>query len=112
MSDARYLFAAGRLRAVANRVYYSMFHSMLVALDAQRVQRPRTHSGALHLFRENFIRNGRVDAKYSRQLQIASDFRQASDYEGSGPPDQDEIEEVLNSAGRFLIIIKRLSGLD
>lgn len=108
LSDATFLLEWGRFRAAANRAYYAMFHAATAALDSDAIQRARTHRGAIHLFREHFVRTGRVDEKFARQLQVAYSLRQNSDYEGSVAIEEGHVTEIVLDATDFVEVIKSL----
>ena len=84
-----------------------MFYAAKAALLAEGVEL-RRHSSAVTKFRELFVITGRVDAEYLRYLGRAQSARERSDYAPFVPPSKAGTEEILNTAGEFIVKIKEV----
>ncbi len=102
LSDAIYLLQDNRLKAAANRAYYAMFHVVLAALDTVGVRRPKTHRGAINLFSQHYVRTGKMDRAFAKDLQDAYDLRQQSDYEVFAVVGEEPVKEIIDRAGAFI----------
>lgn len=80
LDEAQFLHSGGKSpRSVMNRVYYSMFYSVLALLIYEPYSSSK-HSGVLSYFNKNFIRNEVFDKEMGRTLNKAFDLRQREDY--------------------------------
>jgi uncharacterized protein (UPF0332 family) len=98
-------------RSVINRAYYSTFYSVL-ALFVFAGLNPKTskHAGAISLFDKEFIREGKIDKKYSQILHKIFEARQECDYKELVEPTNEDASETLVMAREFLIEIKEFTG--
>ncbi len=67
------------LRAVMNRLYYSMFYAVLALLQEKQLGTSK-HIGAISLFDREFIKTGIFDNALSKTLHRAFELRQKGDY--------------------------------
>jgi uncharacterized protein (UPF0332 family) len=108
LDDSEYLWRNGRLNAATNRAYYAMFHAAQAALASDGMRRPRTHRGTINLFGHHWVRAGKIDRAYARDLQDAFDMRLKSDYDIYAVTDSDLVKETIDKAGTFVAEVKRL----
>ncbi|HUT47420.1 MAG TPA: HEPN domain-containing protein [Sedimentisphaerales bacterium] len=94
MEDAELLLNAGRHRAVANRLYYACFYTVVAALLTRRLQYSK-HAAVIAFFDREFIRSGQLPKEYSRTLHRAFNERQQDDYMPFVEMDADEIESLF-----------------
>ena len=73
------ILSLGDYKTVANRSYYAVFSAMraVLALDGFDSKK---HSGLIAHFRQEYIKTGIIDVKYSDMIQDLSQFRNDSDY--------------------------------
>jgi len=62
----------------------------------------------MNRFGEAFVKTGKVDRRFGKQLRQSFDLRQASDYSLYAEIDQGEADEVVSWAQGFIQEIKRL----
>ena len=108
LDDAAFLLQGNRLKAAANRAYYAMFHAVQAVLASAGVRRPRTHSGAINLFSRYWVRTGKVDRVFAKDLQDAFDLRQTSDYDVYAVMGGEVVGETIDRAKAFVAEVKRL----
>jgi uncharacterized protein (UPF0332 family) len=91
--------------SIVNRAYYSVFYAalaLLVTVDTE----PNKHAGVLAKFDELFVREGVFPKEMSRILHHAFDMRQAGDYQKSRVITDEQADEVLVSAEKFVKAIE------
>ena len=93
LEDAELLLNAGRYRAVANRLYYACFYSVVAALLTRQLQYSK-HAAVIAFFDKEFIRSGQLPKEYSRTLHRAFNERQQDDYMPFVEMDANEIEDL------------------
>lgn len=94
-------------RGAINRFYYAAFYATQ-ALLILKGKDAKTHSGTLHLFREEFIRNGPLPEDANKILSSLFDERMESDYTALSEPSREEAVSAQNSCKTFL---KQAKGL-
>lgn len=109
LDDARNLVQDNRLKAAANRAYYAMFYAIQAALADARVKRSKTHSGAISLFGRHYIRTGKMDRAFAKDLRDAYNLRQQSDYEVFAVVGEEPVKEIIDRAGAFINQVRNLS---
>ena len=101
LEEAGLLAQAGHPRGSVNRSYYAMFYSVQ-ALLAQAGLRTSKHSGAIALFDREFVKKGRIEKEFSRNLHRLFDLRQDSDYGDMFEASAEKAKEVLEQARLFV----------
>ena len=102
LQDAHLLFdQGGSLGSVINRSYYAMFYGVLALLTTIGKGSSK-HSGVISLFDQYFVKGGKFPKSMSKALHKAFDLRQIGDYRELLELDQEQAEEVLHSADRFV----------
>lgn len=109
LDHARRIFEIGLYDDEVSRAYYAMFYAAKAALLAEGIDL-RRHSSAVTKFRELFVITGRVDAEYLRYLGRAQSARERSDYAPFTPLSREGTEEILNTAGEFILKIREMLG--
>ena len=79
-NDAVSAYESGSYNAAANRIYYSIFHAMRAVLVLSGFD-SRKHSGIISVFRQQYIKNGVFDVKYSETIELGFKLRGKSDYD-------------------------------
>ena len=90
----------GYYKVANNRAYYSIFHSMraILALDAVDFKK---HSEIIAYFRQNYIKTGLFEQKFSDIIGNASEIRTASDYDDFYIATKEEAQTLLLNAIEF-----------
>ena len=108
LDDARYLLQGNRLKAAANRAYYGMYYAAMPALIGVSPTLPKTHSGAISLFGRYFVRTGKLDRQFGRDLRNVNDLRQQGDYGIFVELGGEQVREAVVKAEAFVAEVKRL----
>ena len=97
----------GHWSTIANRLYYSIFHavSALLISDGHLVN---THKGTIGLFGLHYVKTGILPVEYSHLYSQLQMLRNNSDYNCYFNVTQDDIEPLLEPAGRFIKAIGEL----
>ncbi|MBI5682849.1 MAG: HEPN domain-containing protein [Deltaproteobacteria bacterium] len=93
------------LRAVMNRLYYSMFYAVLALLQEKHLGTSK-HIGAISLFDREFIKTGIFDKGMSKTLHRAFELRQKGDYMEQSEVTQKDVDEMLPEVVNFVKTIK------
>jgi uncharacterized protein (UPF0332 family) len=102
LAEAQYLFDGEKSpRSVINRVYYSMFYSILALLIFEPYSSSK-HSGVLAYFNQHFIKTGLLSEDLGRAVNKAFDLRQRADYREQIVIARDQVAPFLDEAKRFL----------
>lgn len=87
-------------RVANNRAYYSIFHGMRAVLAFSGFD-SKKHSGIISEFRKNYIKTGVFHENLSYIIGLASEIRNASDYDDMFIASKDETREQIESAKEF-----------
>ena len=79
LEDAKGMLSLSRYAGTVNRTYYVMFEAASAMLAAEDVE-VDTHYGVKIKFGELFVKTGRVDPKFGRDLSRALALREDADY--------------------------------
>ena len=106
ISEANHLLSGKEsTRSIINRLYYSMFYSVLALL----VFEPYTfskHSGVISYFNKTFIKEGIFQKDLGRWLNRAFEMRQESDYREYVEVTYEEVAPYIEKAENFLEQVK------
>lgn len=89
------------LRSVMNRLYYSMFYTVLALLQTRQLGTSK-HSGAIALFDREFVKPGIFPKELSKALHRAFELRQKGDYMEDAEITVSDIEEIRPLAEEFV----------
>ncbi len=81
--------------------YYAMFHAARSLLSKRDIT-TKTHTGLLQKFSEEFVKNGKIDAKFSKILSNVEREREKADYDPEKDFTKDEAKKVLEQAREFV----------
>lgn len=109
LEAARYLLTGGFPKEAASRAYYSMFHAAQALLHLRDIH-PKTHAGVLAQFSKEFIVSEELEKVYIQTLARAETLRTKSDYDLEYSIDPHDVQEVVDSAERFLNKVWELVG--
>jgi uncharacterized protein (UPF0332 family) len=101
LEDGELLLREGRLTSATNRIYYAMFYATSALLASKNLSSSR-HSGVIALLHDHFVRPGVFPRELARQLSLAFEMRNDSDYEDFITPEPSELTEMLANARSFV----------
>jgi uncharacterized protein (UPF0332 family) len=101
LEDGELLLREGRLTSATNRIYYAMFYATSALLATRNLSSSR-HSGVIALLHDHFVRPGVFPRELARQLSLAFEMRNDSDYEDFVTPEPSELTEMLANARSFV----------
>jgi len=85
---------------------YAIFYAANALLEKENLSSSK-HSGVLAIFRELFVKTGRVEVEFSAIYGKAFEARLESDYDVSEWPERDLAERLLTGAERFVARIEQ-----
>ncbi len=100
LKTAKLSLEDGDYDSCVSRSYYAMFfvtEAILLTGDIEVY----SHKGALVMFEKHFVKTGKIDRQYGKDLRRAKDLRQKADYAFSFKVNQNEAEDILESADEF-----------
>ena len=101
LDDGELLLREGRLTSATNRIYYAMFYATSALLATKNLSSSR-HSGVIALLHDHFVRPGVFPRELARQLSLAFEMRNDSDYEDFVTPESSGLTEMLANARSFV----------
>jgi len=108
LDEGRYLLAGNKsTRSVINRVYYSMFYSILALLIFEPYSSSK-HSGVLSYFNRQFIKRDTIPKDIGRAVNKAFDIRQRGDYREQISLDRKQVEPYLDWADKLINSVRDL----
>jgi len=107
LDDAIYLNDGGRSpQSIVNRCYYAMFYAT-IALLQDIGKAPTKHSGIISLFDTEYVLKGIFPRELSKDLHKAFELRQTSDYKVRPAMSEEQVNEEIDKASRFVEAVKR-----
>jgi len=91
--DVELLISHDRFRAAINRIYYSMFYSLL-ALGLKYQFETSKHAQLIGWFNKNFIQEGLIDLNYGKIINKAYNRRTKGDYDSYIEFDLETVQEM------------------
>jgi uncharacterized protein (UPF0332 family) len=91
--DVELLISHDRIRAAINRIYYSMFYTLL-ALGLKYGFETSKHAQLIGWFNKDFIRGGLIDSKYGKIINKAFNRRTKGDYDSFIDFDIETVKEM------------------
>lgn len=97
------MLSLSRYAGTVNRTYYVMFEAASAMLADTGIE-VDTHYGVKIKFGELFVKTGRVDSKFGRDLSRALDLREDADYaiDSRAEVPREVAEEQFRKAAEFL----------
>lgn len=105
-SDVELLISHDRLRAAINRIYYSMFYSLL-ALGLKYEFETSKHAQIIGWFNRTFIHAGLIDTNYGKIINKAFNRRTKGDYDSYIEFDLETVKEMYEEMKDFNSAIER-----
>ncbi|MEJ0102218.1 MAG: HEPN domain-containing protein [Bacteroidota bacterium] len=104
---ARFSISRKFWNAAASELYYTCFYNVL-ALFAKYDINTSTHAGVNTVFGLQFIKEGKLEAKWGRLIRVLFDMRQKSDYGDFMILTEGEVLPFIEEVLEFEKIIRRL----
>ncbi|MEM6256603.1 MAG: HEPN domain-containing protein [Cyanobacteria bacterium P01_D01_bin.156] len=101
LQAARLLIDTNFLDDAASRAYYAVFHAASALLLSENLSF-NSHSGVLRAISLNFVKTGRLDKSYGKNLKWLAELRQIGDYGESRRVTSDEAQRAISVADSFL----------
>lgn len=102
LEEAHYLKTGDKTgRSIINRAYYAMFYAILAMLIFEPYSSSK-HSGVISYFNRVFIKKGVFPKDMGRWVSKLFELRQRGDYREFYNVSEDESEQALEHAGRFI----------
>lgn len=95
----------GDYNGAVNRAYYAVFHA-IKAVELLDNYDSKKHSGLIAHFRQEYIKTGIIDVKYSDIIQELSQFRNDSDYNILAVITSSDAQEQYENAKEFVRMIE------
>lgn len=102
---AEFLFKNEKLAASINRIYYSVFYSLL-ALAIQFGFKTSKHPQLHGWFNKNFIATGKIEREFGRILRDTYEYRLSADYDVFVKYPEEDMELLLSEMKAFIIRIE------
>lgn len=104
---AKIAIEKGYWNSAAGRLYYTCFY-LITALFEKNNIKTHTHTGVKTVFGLQFIKGGKVDAKWGKLLTNLFDARQEGDYGDFTVLTQEDILPLLKEVEEFKVMIIKL----
>lgn len=104
---AKELLSQGYYDFVASRAYYSAFYAATALLLSEEMAFSK-HSGVIANIHRAFVRTGRLDKQYGKDLNWLFELRGIGDYGTLMHVSQQDAEKAIQVAEAFLHVIQEL----
>jgi uncharacterized protein len=102
LDEAKYLLSGNKSpRSIINRLYYTMFYSILALLIFEPYASSK-HSGVLSYFNRRFIKDGTFPESMGRAINKAFELRQRGDYREYVELTIEQVEPFIGYAEDFI----------
>lgn len=101
LEAAKYLFEGEYYNDASSRAYYSMFHAASALLLTKDIA-PYTHRELIKKFGLEFVKKEIIDEWYAKALRNQKDMRELGDYDVTREITEEEAEQLIENAERFL----------
>ena len=105
LKSSKLLLDAGSYKDSISRSYYAMFTAVraLLAIDGQDFSK---HAGVIAYFQKEYIKNGKIEKKYSKYISQAFQIRNNTDYSDFFIVSVQDAQEQYEKAKEFFEMIK------
>ncbi|MCD7715135.1 MAG: HEPN domain-containing protein [Lachnospiraceae bacterium] len=107
LKASKILLDNGLFKDSLGRSYYAMFAATRAVLALDGVDFSK-HAGVISYFQKEYVKTGKVDAKYSKYLMNAFQIRNHADYADYYVVARDDAEKQYERAKEFCEFIKNL----
>jgi uncharacterized protein (UPF0332 family) len=104
---ARELAARGYYDFVASRAYYAAFYAATAILLYEELEFSK-HSAVIASIHQRFVKTGRLDKKYGKDLNWLFELRGVGDYGATVHVSQQDAEKAIRAAEGFVQAIEAL----
>ena len=101
------LVEEGYFDFAASRAYYAAFYAVSAALLNEGAEFSK-HSGVISAFHKKFIKTGKLEAKYGRDLRWLFELRGIGDYGQTAHVSREDAGKAIKTAESLLQSIKKL----
>lgn len=101
LDSSRVLFKEVSYRDAVSRAYYAFFDAASALLLTEG-KVAKTHSGLITIFGLDFVKTGKIKPEFGRLFRRAKEAREEADYEVYREFSQEEVEEIIETAERFV----------
>ena len=101
LKEADYNAAGGYFNAAVNRLYYSCYYAASALMLANNIE-ASTHKGIKTMIGLQFVKPGKLDARFGRIYQQLFENRQSGDYEDFVYCDLELFNELRPQAEAFI----------
>ncbi|MBI4374314.1 MAG: HEPN domain-containing protein [Deltaproteobacteria bacterium] len=84
-----------------SRLYYAAFHLAHAVLLSEGLQ-PKSHKGALFLFKKHFVETGHFEPRYSQIIARAEKYREEADYRHDMSFSKELVEQTRTEVKEFM----------
>ena len=105
LSAAELLLNNNHIAQSLNRSYYAKFHAVRSLLAYDKFD-SKTHYGIISYFNKNYVKDGKIDKRYSEILINSQRVRTKSDYDDLYVADKETAEKQLIDAKEFISFIE------
>lgn len=106
LDEAKHLLEGNKSpRSTINRIYYSMFYSILALLIFEPYSSSK-HSGVLSYFNRRYIKTGEIPKNIGRAVNKAFDLRQRGDYREQISLNYEQVTPFFEPAGKLIALVK------
>jgi uncharacterized protein (UPF0332 family) len=97
-------------RSIVNRSYYAMFYAVLALfIHSNTPHKTSKHSGVIGVFNKEFIRTGKLDARFAKMLYDLFDERMELDYRDFAEVSEEDSRNAVLSAQEFVSEIRKFT---
>jgi uncharacterized protein (UPF0332 family) len=104
---AKELLINGHFDFSASRSYYAIFYASSVLLLNEELEFSK-HSGVLAAIHQKFIKTGKIDKSFGKDLNWLFELRSIGDYGVLIHVGKDEAKEAVKIAEKYIAVIKKL----
>jgi len=101
------LVEEGYFDFAASRAYYAAFYAVTASLLSEGAEFSK-HSGVISAFHTKFIKTGKLDAKFGRDLRWLFELRGVGDYGQTEHVSKENAGKAIETAESLLQTIKKL----
>ena len=100
-SSAKLLFNGEQYATCVSACYYCMFNTTKALLIKKGIK-PKTHTGTISVFGEEYVLNDSFDRKISKYLSMTQSLRESADYDAVDYIDETIAKDCINKAEKFM----------
>ena len=105
LSSAKLLREAGDYKGANNRAYYSVFHAIGAVHGLNKTAYKR-HKDAIGSFNRDYVKTEVFSRDIGRKISGLEEIRHASDYDDFYVVSIDEVNEAVEVAEEFIILVE------